>query len=122
MRKEDIDRNLKLVEENKALDMPLAVLNGEFKRAYSEKYDVNIPLVKSKSNIIELMIGGKIVRNCIICNKEFRTYKKNKIICGKKSCIKKNEKELTKVENRNPIVRFNNQKYCKRWREKNEKG
>ena len=38
MDEEDIERNLKKVKNNEALDMPLAVLNGQFKQRYKEKF------------------------------------------------------------------------------------
>jgi hypothetical protein len=38
----DIIRNLRLVEEGKALDMPLSVLNGELKRKWFE------PIIKAR--------------------------------------------------------------------------
>ena len=37
MKMSDIKRNLKKVEEGKALDIPLAVLNGKFKKKYQKE-------------------------------------------------------------------------------------
>lgn len=114
-----IERNLKLVENGKALDTPLAVLDGDFKLAYSKKYDVNIPLTRSFVNW-SLDKKGRFKKSCIICGGMFKTRKTKKIICNKKSCHKKYDKIVSRVYNRNPVQRLKIQEYQVEWGKNNK--
>jgi len=85
---QDIRENIERVEKGEALTMPLALLNGYFKKEYIKRTGANIgqfskTISSRKRNIYFLGNGRYYQKICLICNKNFETYQKNKKFCSK---------------------------------------
>jgi len=77
--KEDIERNLNNLKEDKPLDIPLAILNGHFKKIY----------FNNKFNPVKIKCG--------YCGKIFLKKKRNIKFCSKE-CVKAKTKAYQKLD------------------------
>lgn len=78
---EIIEENLERVKEGESLTMPLAILDGEFKKRYFGKKEV-------------------IFRECLICKKNFRVTFINRFLCSNK-CRKKHKELIREKKKEN---------------------
>ena len=102
-----IQENLKRVENGEELNVPLAILNGEFKEAYFHP---------------NKFIPKKL--NCIICGKIFKQKFYNQITCSKKCGKDKlkayREKNKDKIAKTHKAYYEKNKDKLKAYREKNK--
>ncbi|MHA1225353.1 MAG: hypothetical protein ACTSPV_01255 [Candidatus Hodarchaeales archaeon] len=115
--KKQIEINLRNVEEGKPLTVPLAVLNGEFKREYNKRTGANINLTQSKPyrTYKEWKFEGK----CVVCGKKFKSRNPTRITCSKE-CYNERMRKYRKEYNQRPEVKKRVREYRKEYYQRPE--